>query len=80
MKEYTKEKLNEIVRLNKLYNDTDGKEGKKADLEGSNLSGADLSGADLSGANLEDADLTNIKYNDDTIWPEGFDITKWRKE
>ena len=28
--------------------------------------------ADLNGANLSEANLTNIKYNDDTLWPEGF--------
>ncbi len=32
-----------------------------------NLSGAELSGAELSGADLRD-----IKYDGDTVWPEGF--------
>jgi len=56
-------------------------------LEGANLIGANLKGAVLSDANLEDAnltgaylygadlygaDLTGIKYNKNTIWPEGF--------
>ena len=40
---------------------------ESAELEGAFLTGADLRGADLTGA-----DLTGIKYNKNTIWPEGF--------
>lgn len=40
---------------------------RKADLHGANLSQAKLSGADLRGANLND-----IRWNDQTIWPDGF--------
>jgi len=36
-------------------------------------SGADLSGADLRSAYLRGADLSNARYNDYTIWPDGFD-------
>lgn len=46
-----------------------------ADLTSSKLNGADLRGANLSGANLEKADLTDALYNDETIWPQGFDPT-----
>lgn len=50
-----------------------------ANLRGANLSGADLSGAqlgwaDLRGANLKDALLTNTRYNDETQWPDGFEL------
>ena len=43
-----------------------------ADLFYANLKGANLKGANLSGADLTGADLTGIKYNKNTIWPEGF--------
>ena len=53
-----------------------------ADLSDSNMTEAILSGANLTNANvsfcnlsntvLDNADLTDIKYNDETIWPEGF--------
>ena len=50
---------------------------RRADLEGANLQNAYLQGADLSvaylrNANLRGADLSNIKYDKDTVWPEGF--------
>ena len=60
----------------------------KADLWGANLHGAillatdlceaDLIGANLRGANLHGAGLRGAKlggarYNDETIWPDGFD-------
>ena len=64
----------------------------EAILQNANLQEADLSGADLRGANLSGAKLTRgdatidkmfpinlsrAKYNKTTIWPEGFDPTKW---
>ena len=50
----------------------------RANLSGANLSGARLifsylMGADLSGANLWEADLKEAKYDQTTIWPDGFD-------
>lgn len=50
----------------------------KADLSGARLIGAfmrgtDLSSAKLEGANLSEALLGNAKYDQNTIWPEGFD-------
>lgn len=44
-----------------------------ANLSDADLSGAELSGANLSGATLSGADLTDALYDDNTIWPEGFD-------
>ena len=44
-----------------------------ADLTNADLSGANLRGADLSGAVLDEADLTDIKYNDETVFPGGFE-------
>ena len=56
---------------------------KGADLRGADLSnaelwraflrGADLRGADFKGANLIGADMFRATYDDETIFPEGFD-------
>ena len=56
---------------------TDGKKytiEPRADLEGANLKGTDLRGASLSNANLEWANLSGAVWNDDTVFPEGFEI------
>ena len=50
---------------------------RDADLYGAvlryaDLEGADLEDANLTGANLKGAKLEGVKYNDRTIWPEGF--------
>lgn len=55
----------------------------RANLSGANLKGADLSaanltGANLTGANLSGAKLVGAKYNQETIWPEGFNPKKAR--
>ena len=57
MKTYTKEELQEVLRLHKLWLNDD-ENGVRANLSGANLSGANLSGANLSGANLSRADLS----------------------
>ena len=68
MKKITKEELETILEQHKLWSDSNGKDGKRANLTGANLTNADLmfanltfadlSGAILSGADLSDADLT----------------------
>ena len=45
-----------------------------ADLRGANLSKANLVHADLSGADLADANLSGAVWNDETVFPEGFEI------
>lgn len=45
---------------------------EEADLEGANLQGAELGKATLSFAKLTGANLQGAKYNNDTLWPEGF--------
>ena len=45
-----------------------------SDLTEANLSHAKLGGADLTGADLAGADLMAAQYDDDTKWPEGFDV------
>jgi hypothetical protein len=57
--------------------DMSGSNMSGSDMSGSNMSGADLSGADLSGADLSGADLSGaggkgVKWDENTIWPEGF--------
>ena len=61
---------------------TDGKEytiKPEANLSEANLVGADLKRANLSNANLRDANLewanlSGAVWNDDTVFPEGFEI------
>ena len=54
----TPEKLQEILAAHKLWLNTDGEQGQRADLTGANLTGADLTGAVLSLAHLKGAVLT----------------------
>jgi hypothetical protein len=58
MKKITEEELKEILEQHELWLDSNGKEGKCADLRCADLTCANLSGAKLSGADLTDADLT----------------------
>ena len=61
---------------------TDGKEYtiepeanlSSADLEGADLWRANLRGADLSKADLSGAYLRGAVWNDETVFPEGFEI------
>jgi len=50
-------KLKEVLALHKVWIDSYGAKGKRADLNGANLHGSDLSGSDLRGAELYGADL-----------------------
>jgi uncharacterized protein YjbI with pentapeptide repeats len=43
-----------------------------ADLSNADLSGADVTAADLSGADLTGTVLSGIRYDDSTVWPDGF--------
>ena len=71
--------LQEIIALHKIYVETDGMEGRCADIQGAdltnanlteaNLQGADLTNANLRYANLTDADLTNANL-------QGADLTE----
>ena len=67
MKKITEEELKTILEQHTLWLDSNGKEGKRADLTGANLTrsnltdanlyDADLTGSNLSGANLRFANL-----------------------
>jgi len=54
-------KLNEILRLHKLWLDDKG--GERANLSNANLSYVDLSGANLRNANLRYANLSNVNLS-----------------
>ncbi|MEE9318915.1 MAG: pentapeptide repeat-containing protein [Granulosicoccus sp.] len=47
-----------------------------ADFSGSTLHTVDLSGADLTGANLNFGDFRQVWYDDNTVFPDGFDTTQ----
>ena len=55
----TQEKLKEVLEAHKLWLNSDGKEGEKADLRNADLRNADLRNANLSNANLSYANLSN---------------------
>ena len=63
-KTYTSEELKDILVKHKLWLDSYGSKGKRADLSFANLRSADLSFADLSLANLSSANLryANLRY------------------
>lgn len=58
MREITKANLKKILQEHKLWEETSGKQGKKANLSKVNLNGANLKGANLRGADLSDANLS----------------------
>jgi hypothetical protein len=44
-----------------------------AQLEGALLRGANVAGTNLSGASLSSADTAALRYDENTLWPDGFD-------
>ncbi len=50
------EELQKILEAHRMWVESEGKEGERADLLGANLQKATLTGANLRGANLADAD------------------------
>ena len=57
----TPEELAQAISDNKLYNDSNGRQGKRAYLDGANLVRAYLAGAYLDGANLVRANLDGAR-------------------
>ncbi len=45
---------------------------EKSNLQFANLKQSDLEAANLSGANLETATMQQVRYNEATVWPDGF--------
>src|SRR5262249_2042842 len=45
-----------------------------ADLSGANLTAADVSGAGFFGANLTGTTLAKLVFDQNTIWPLGFEV------
>ena len=70
------EKLKEVLALHKVWIDSDGAEGKRADLSGADLRGADLRGADLSGACLYGADLREADLTKANLWEANLYVAK----
>ena len=58
-----REKLDKILKQHKLWLDSYGKKGKRANLTGADLRGADLSKAILRWANLSEADLRGARLS-----------------
>jgi hypothetical protein len=63
MKKITEEELKTILDQHTLWLDSNGKEGKRANLTCTNLSGANLTGVALFAANLTGADLTRANLS-----------------
>jgi len=90
----TPEELTEILAKHKLWLESDGNDGARADLARADLAGADLAGADLARANLAGAnlagaylaraDLAGAKNNDlalsmTEIVPREGSFTAWKQ-
>lgn len=71
------EELNVILENHKLWLETSGKEGVRADLSEADLSEANLSEANLSRANLSRADLSgaNLDFSNWPLWCGGLHVT-----
>ena len=63
LRRISKEELTEILSEHEKWLDSNGKEGKRADLSYRNLRKADLSGAHLSEANLSGANLSRANLS-----------------
>jgi hypothetical protein len=60
----TKDEFLKILASHRQWVDSEGKEGKKADLRGADLHGLELSGDDLSGVNLRGANLQGVNFGE----------------
>ena len=86
MKTYSKQELDKILDNHKLWLQTNGEKGERADLSSADLSYADLRSADLSSANLSSADLSyadlrsadlsyaDLDYSAFPLWCGGLDV------
>lgn len=67
--------LDKILAQHKLWVESKGKTGARADLSNAVLSGADLRRADLSYANLEFSDLSNAQFGGYYVGQDGADLS-----
>ena len=74
-KEYTIEPRANLSKAHLVGADLSG-----ASLSQANLSQANLVHADLSGADLADANLSGAVWNDETVFPEGFEIPEMSRD
>ena len=58
----TKEAIKNILEQHKIWLESGGKEGTRADFEGANLECANLEGANLKNANLKNANLQGATF------------------
>lgn len=56
--------------------DFSGSDFSGSDLSGAQLTCSDLSGANLTGCTITGAKFTRVKYDENTLWPEGFDLDR----
>ena len=63
--------IQKLLQQHKLWAESDGAQGTRADLSRADLSWANLSGADLSRANLSRADLSRADLGGSRIWQFG---------
>ena len=73
LREVPPKKLAKILEAHRMWVESEGKEGERADLSGANLSGAylfraNLQGADLHGANLQWAPLREANLQGAELW------------
>ncbi len=61
LREVPPKKLAKILEAHRMWVESEGKEGERADLSGANLQGANLTQANLQGANLTGANLQGAK-------------------
>ena len=60
-------KLNCILKQHKLWLESNGNKGKRANLSYADLTNANLSGTNLTEANLTEANLTNANLSDSIL-------------
>jgi uncharacterized protein YjbI with pentapeptide repeats len=78
MKKISKEELTKVLAEHKVFLDSYGERGTRADLRGANLIGANLSEANLHVANLSGADLSKADLTETNL--SRVDLTLIKKE
>ena len=76
MRDISKQQLDKVIDNHKLWLQSNGEKGERANLSYANLLHTDLSYADLSYANLRYADLSyaNLDFSAFPLWCGGLDV------